>query len=325
MAQKSFRKIPDSVRSRVANLASNEYQVGVLRSYRTSDLESDLLAHLEISVQAGSPVIPPTSLPQAARGRFSRWNLAGRIVPRTDLPKVPRSWGFETPNFGDWSKGSHTITFTRQVYQVEHLHGQQIVIAMEEVSNSDGQVTISFRVDRVLDRTAASHDADLLFALCLLQENVGAVDVVACTTSTDEWARAMALSWEFLPVGAHETEAVIGELTQHLRLGRDDSRRESVEARLKALLALRPERMLYGTSSFQRYVGAQFASDLVVFENARYGNAIYVMFEEWEELSKRSRVDLLAGSGRGFERITHRRGWEGRLRHAVQTRRHDAT
>ncbi|MEV0961985.1 hypothetical protein AB0J25_05100 [Streptomyces sp. NPDC049910] len=255
MAQKSFRKIPDSVRSKVANLPSNEYQVGVLRSYRVSDLESDVLAHLKVSVQAGSPVVPPTSLPPAARGRFSRWNLAGRIMRRTDLPKVSRSWGFETPNFGDWSKGSHTITFTRQVYQVEHLYGQQIGISMEKVSSEDGQVTIAFRVDQVLDRTAAGHDADLLFALCLLQENVGAVDVVACTTSTDEWARAMALSWEFLPVGTRETDAVISELTQRLRLSKDDPRREGVEARLEALLTLGPERMLYGTSGFQRYLG----------------------------------------------------------------------
>ncbi|MFD4876046.1 hypothetical protein ACFWOB_22180 [Streptomyces sp. NPDC058420] len=323
MGQKSFRKIPDSVRSKVASLPRDEYQVGVLRSYRVSDLESDLLAHLGVSLQAGGRVVPPTALPTTTRGRFSKWNLVGRIVRRTDLPKVSRSWGFETPNFGDWSKGSHPITFTRQVYQVEHLYGQQIVIAMEEVSSDDDQVTIAFRVDRILDRTAAGHDADLLFALCLLQENVGAVDVVACTTSTDEWVREMALNWEFLPVGTRETDAVISELTRRLRLNRGDPRREGVEARLEALLALRPEQMLYGTSGFQRYVGAQFAPDLVVFENARYGNAIYVMFEDWEELSRRSRVDLLAGSGRGFERITHRRGWEGRLRHAVQTRRND--
>ncbi|WP_208875446.1 hypothetical protein [Streptomyces sp. PBH53] len=325
MAQRSFRKIPDSVRSKVANLPSNEYQVGVLRSYSVSDLKSDLLAHLEVSVQAGSIVIPPTSLPPAERGRFSKWNLVGRIVRRTDLPKVSRSWGFETPNFGDWSKGSHTITFTRQVYQVEHLYGHQIAIAMEEVSSNDDQVTIAFRVESVLDRTAAGHDADLLFALCLLQENVGAVDVVARTTSTDEWARAMALNWEFLPVGTREADAVISDLTRRLRLNKDDPRRGGVEARLEALLALRPERMLYGTSGFQRYIGAQFGPGLVVFENARYGNAIYVMFEDWEELSKRSRLDLLGGSNRSFERITHRRGWEGRLRHAVQTRRNDST
>ncbi|MEU1297951.1 hypothetical protein ABZ439_36760 [Streptomyces sp. NPDC005840] len=324
MAQKSFRKIPESVRSKVANLPSDEYQVGVLRSYPVSDLEAGLLAHLEVSAQGGIAVVPQTSLPPAEQGRFSKWNLTGRIVRRTDLPKVDRSWGFETPNFGDWSKGSHTITFTRQAYQIEHLHGHQIVIAMEEVSSHDKQVTIAFRVDHILNRTAADHDADLLFTLCLLQENVGAVDVVASTTSTGEWARTMALTWEFLPVGTRETDSVIGELTRRLRLERNDPRREGVEARLGALLALRPERMLYGTSGFQRYVGAQFTPGLVVFENARYGNAIYVMFEDWEDLSKRSRVDLLAGSSRGFERIIHRRGWEGRLRHAVQTRRNDA-
>ena len=55
-----------------------------------------------------------------------------------------------------------------------------------------------------------------------------------------------------------------------------------------------------------------YGDDFVVFENIRYGNAIYVMFEGWESLSRKSRIDLLKGSREGFERIEHRDGWEGR-------------
>ncbi|MFB7031234.1 MULTISPECIES: hypothetical protein, partial [unclassified Streptomyces] len=82
--------------------------------------------------------------------------------------------------------------------------------------------------------------------------------------------------------------------------------------------------LIYGTSGFQRYLGAQFASNLVVFENVRYGNALYVMYERWEDLSKKSRLELLSGPARGFERILHRQGWEGKLRYAVNSRRGEA-
>jgi hypothetical protein len=51
-----------------------------------------------------------------------------------------------------------------------------------------------------------------------------------------------------------------------------------------------------------------------VFENIRCGNATYVMFENWKELSQGSRIDLLKGAREGFERIEHRDGREDRLK-----------
>jgi hypothetical protein len=51
-----------------------------------------------------------------------------------------------------------------------------------------------------------------------------------------------------------------------------------------------------------------------VFENLNYGNAIYVIYERWEELSRRSRIDLLKGPREGFERIPHNDNWERRLK-----------
>ena len=62
-----------------------------------------------------------------------------------------------------------------------------------------------------------------------------------------------------------------------------------------------------------RYFGAICEDDFIVFENTRYGNAIYVMYEAWPELSKRSRIDLLKGPRDDFERIEHNRGWEDRV------------
>jgi hypothetical protein len=67
-----------------------------------------------------------------------------------------------------------------------------------------------------------------------------------------------------------------------------------------------------------------YGDDFVVFENIRYGNAIYVMFEGWESLSRKSRIDLLKGSREGFERIEHRDGWEDRLAAMLEHYRREA-
>ena len=80
---------------------------------------------------------------------------------------------------------------------------------------------------------------------------------------------------------------------------------------------LKPEAFIAGTDGFLRYFGAKFGDDLVAFENARYGNALYVMYEDWEAISRRSRIDLLAGPPEGFQRVEHRKGWKDILRAIV--------
>ena len=63
-----------------------------------------------------------------------------------------------------------------------------------------------------------------------------------------------------------------------------------------------------------------FADDLVVFENIDYGNAIYVMYEDWQELSQKSRVELRASQD-NFTRIQHTKHWKYRLRAEIKKRR----
>ncbi|MFF2399205.1 hypothetical protein [Streptomyces goshikiensis] len=321
MGKKSFRKVPDALRAKIAQLAGDSYQVGVRRHYSVGDVEAGALSHMGIGVENGSLEVPTEALPPGNRGRFSRWNLAGRVVRRADLPKVERTWGIETPNFGDWSKGSHTINFTRLVYQTEIAFGQQIPIVMGVDHQPNGEVDIAFRVDQTFSRKDTS-DRDLIFALSLLQENVGAVDVVESARTTSDWLATMPVDWEFLPVGSRDD--MLAEVARHVGAGSSGERKGALEERMGALLDLSPINLVYGMSGFQRYLGAQFTSDLVVFENVQYGNALYVMYERWEELSKKSRIELLAGPGRGFERIPHRRGWEGRLRYAVNSRRNES-
>jgi hypothetical protein len=84
---------------------------------------------------------------------------------------------------------------------------------------------------------------------------------------------------------------------------------------------MHPEAYVVGSDSFLRYFGAKFGDDFVVFENVRYGNALYLMHEEWRELSMRSRIELLSGPRDLFERIEHKDGWVERLTNAVATYR----
>jgi len=91
--------------------------------------------------------------------------------------------------------------------------------------------------------------------------------------------------------------------------------------RLEAMERLKPQGYIAGTNEFLRYFGAKFEENLVAFENLNNGNAIYVMYEDWQTLSQRSRIDLLKGPREGFERIVHQDGWKKRLAAFVRERR----
>jgi len=92
----------------------------------------------------------------------------------------------------------------------------------------------------------------------------------------------------------------------------------TIKERVEQIDKLKPVGYIAGGDGFLRYFGAKFGDDFVVFENARYGNAIYIMYENWEELSKRSRVDLLSGPEESFDRILHKPGWKEELTLRVQ-------
>jgi hypothetical protein len=152
---------------------------------------------------------------------------------------------------------------------------------------------------------------DLFFNINLLQENVGAVDIAPSGATRADYLKTVFVDWEILPVG--EREETIAKILSRYKSPSPEIR-QKVQERYDLLAKLKPENFVNGTSGLRRYFGAKFSDSLVVFENLDYGNAIYAMFEDWESLSKRSRIELLNGSRAGFERIVHTAGWQGRLK-----------
>jgi hypothetical protein len=92
---------------------------------------------------------------------------------------------------------------------------------------------------------------------------------------------------------------------------------EVMKERITVMSKLKPEAYVTGTDGFLRYFGAKFGDDFVAFENAQYGNALYIMYESWEVLSQKSRIEILAGDSDSFDKIEHRKGWVDQLKARV--------
>ena len=37
---------------------------------------------------------------------------------------------------------------------------------------------------------------------------------------------------------------------------------------------------------------------------------MYVLYDDWEQVSRRARIDLIRGTDSKFDRLPHRAGWE---------------
>ena len=66
------------------------------------------------------------------------------------------------------------------------------------------------------------------------------------------------------------------------------------------------------------YFGAKFGDNIVAFKSIDYGNAIYILFDNWQEISKMSRIDILKRHEHDFVRIIHKKGWEKTLKRQIE-------
>lgn len=307
--RKNIRIVPKRILDRINTFELDDIVVACVKRLMPQDVGR--YSYLGLAMTAGQLTLPPATIPSPKAGRYSKANVDGREVIRKDLPMVTRSYSWESPNWGDWSNGSHTHTVTREVYQRDFIPPKEVELSISllEVSKG-GQFVVKFAIEQTLSRKAKDFEPDLLYNLNILQENVGAADVFPSAATLADYTNTVQIDWEILPSGT--VDEVLKRMLQGKRAVSTDQRK-TMEQRLRILSRFRPEAYIAGTNGFLRYFGAKFSNNLVVFENLNYGNAIYIMYENWEDLSKRSRIDLLKGDAEGFDRIEHREGWDDKL------------
>lgn len=317
-----YARVPDFVRDQISRCDSDTFYVGRVRTYSAEELAGRALEHLGITWNGQALSYDASVVPPSATGRWSLYNIDGRAFVRRDLPKVEKTvGGWEVPNFGNWNKGSHTHYATRKVYPREIWYAQRLPILIDAQAPMGDKVAIAFRVDRVFDRRDLN-ERDLKLACSLLRENINRhVSVVPSKLSVAEWLQDQRVAWEILPRGQMTFEKVVARF----KANPASPRVQVMQNRYQAVDSMHPPAVIMGEGEFSRYFGFQFRDDLVVLENLDYGNALYVMFEDWTVLSQRTRVDLLADASANYERIVHSSGWEDRLRALLIREGHDVT
>lgn len=309
---KNFLKVPANILARLKSFGQDDVVVACVKLVTPDDVAK--YRHLGLSLANGELVAPARQLPSPGAGKYSQANVLGWEKVRRDLPKEKRSFGFWAPNYGDWSRGSHYVSHEREVYPREFYPPKEVELSITSVGMVANGHKVRFAVEQVINQRTPNFEQELLYNLNILQENVGAADVFPSEATMEEYARTVRVDWQLLPPGT--TDEVMERLLKGKGTLAPDAER-TMRERVDFIGRLKPEAFIAGTDGFLRYFGAKFGDDLVAFENARYGNALYVMYEDWEAISRRSRIDLLAGPSEGFQRVEHRKGWKDILRAIV--------
>ncbi|WFU51784.1 hypothetical protein [Sinorhizobium terangae] len=304
--KRNLRKVPEDILSKIRQLDTDAFIVGTVKTISASDVVGRF-NHLSPPGELDEPseLLPPKDM-----GPYSTRNIEGWEVKRTDLPKITKTFYWETPNFGDAATyGTHLHFHDREVYRREFHQPRLYEIStklLKMATGFGGGGVYQIAIKQPLLRTQKGYEEELFFMLNLLQENCGSVGIFNADASREEIISTLSLDWEIFPPGSND------EIVHRLTAGRkQDARKVGVVAeRVKLFSLLKPTAFLRGNGAFGSYIGARYADDLVVFENMEYGNALYILYDDWQEISKRSRLDLIRGTDAEFDRLPHTYGWE---------------
>jgi hypothetical protein len=321
--KKNLRKIPADVIVKLRTIKSNEIVVGCAKKYPASALLKGALHHLGIHLTEKGLVLPKSIIPPARQGKFSDRNVNGTIIIRNDLPIETHYNTVEAPNWGDSYYGTHSVDLPYLKYPREFIPPRELEIDMycKKIQAKQVEYIISFKINEILERNRRNFKDRLLEDLNLLQENIGACGIEPNETTLSNYAKSLHVSWEILPPGTRE------ETIEHVFRGKSPTtvEKEVASERYDFFMSLKPKKLVFGSSGFRRYFGALLEVDLVVFENIEYGNAVYILFKNWGELSKRTRIELLSGKYEtDFERVIHKTGWKKEVRTIVADKRQES-
>jgi hypothetical protein len=312
--KRGFLKAPATVLSSLENIPSRLVQIAATKRIPKEDIAAGLYVHVGLTVDDDGTVNAlQDNKPLTSAGKWSHRNNFGWEIVRTDLPMTTKSYAFEAPNFGDAARnGTSMRVVQRDVYQRQVFEPRGLSIKTEIMADYGKSIIAKFLLNETLDRDYGTFDRLLLWSVNVLQENTGVTGVYASAASREEFLGSLALSWELFPPGT--VEEVIARLSKlPPKAANAPDFDKHVKDRVSLFEKLKPVAYLRGQGGLGSYFGAQFSDDLVVFENLRYGNAIYVLYEDWEDVSKRSRLDLLSDRDAKFDRIPHVADWQKRL------------
>lgn len=258
------------------------------------------------SLSAGEKVLP------AILGPVSRFNAEGSFIRHRDKPKETfyrqREHHYKQWHGRDRVDATKIVAARYQRYPRTPIAPYAVELSLVELP--DGSIAVATSETITLD---LQHPKKLLHSINLMLELFGFCDVVDKHLVPTGVVPTISLNWQVLPPG--EMPWVVLEPSLRRVLAHQKERtRPVVEHRLKEINRYRPKFVAVGHGGFTGYIVFGFPeSNLYILECTRYGNATYIFENNWKEISRLTKAEILSNDYHKA-RIIHQSHWERSIR-----------
>lgn len=254
-------------------------------------------AGFNLPVREGEQILP------AIVGSVSKHNAEGGFKKEEDKPKEIK---YRQIAIKDWHGNLQYVDIPYKRYQrsilyppsielrIVHKNSKQIILSPQLIRSKDNNEIIKHVFNLFLE----------LFGSCYvlnnnLIPNIGNIPVKR-------------VNWEILPKGEYPWEKVkslVNEYTQSL----NNSRKTLIKKRIDVLSKYNLSEIIIGKGGFNGYWILKFKDmDFYVLESLYYGQATYILGDNWEVISQLSKREILERE-LNEARIIHDKNWEAEI------------
>lgn len=277
-----------------------------------SYVDDELLERMGLELPAKSGI---TALPSVV-GRNTRFNAEGKWLTRRDLPKELRFIGSRSWVRKEWRGRDQTEEVDDTVYINRWAYPRDLV--------NPPSVELTY-LEHEGDRLVSS--PQLLFCQPNAELNKHVINTMleifrSCEIVQNDLERLtppseLRANWVILPPGEHPWERIEAHIIK-VFAGKAPSVQQAALQRQQVILSHEPDVTWRGLGGFSDYIAYIFKDrGLVVLESIYYGNALYVLGQNWEDLSKLTKAQII-GQQLAEHRIVHSKGWIERLNNALR-------
>ena len=259
----------------------------------------------------GETVLPPFDF-----GPICRFNAEGKYIIHRDQPMETAyrqvEWTWE-----QWAGYWGTETHSKIVDVPYKRYPRTLIpppsVELSIVQNAEGQ---KYLVAPACELNFQKPDT-LLHSINILLEIFGHCEILSENLEGYVINNLKRLNWKILPPGKWPWKKVEKEVSP--LVDKTSTQNQIViRYRLKIITAFNPEFVAIGQAGFSGYLIFGFPKkNLYVLESLYSGNATYVFEEEWEELSKLTKAEILQGNLQK-DRIIHRENWEFQINNLLE-------
>lgn len=248
----------------------------------------------------GFPSIDFTGVKLIPRGigPVTKFNAEGRFIP---LKYLPKETYYRDAFIKDWHGNFHYVGIPGKRYQRKQISAPCQEISLITIGNN--HYAISDLLPNTLEgKEQIKHVVNLfleIFGVCEILDKNKCPEVAT--------AKLKRANWQILPEGEivwERVNKIVGNIQNP-----NDLAGQLQKFRFKTIIKYKPDLVYYGNGGFHGYLVFVFKkNNLVLMENMVYGNATYVFRDNWEELSKLSKAEIIKYNLQE-KRLVHRANW----------------